>query len=132
MPEGPQVKDSVEKGVLVLTVDYSPELLLERGASVRLSQELLRHYEDFRDNQKVKTTSCVVDIQAQVAGSPLVRALFDLLQTVFGRAAGQAVVVNYPEEYLQSLTSLGLPALAGFTLAGSKEEALRKVTKLKE
>ena len=80
MAEELRVEGKVEKGVILLTVLFSEELLLQTGASNRLSKELTERYQEIRDKEKarVEITSCVVEIRSETAGSPLVRALFEL------------------------------------------------------
>ena len=130
MAEELRVEGKVEQGVILLTVHYSDELLLKTGSSKRLSKELTDKYQEFRKKERVgvKNISCVVDIQSEIAGSPLVRALFELWKEVVSKEGGQVVCVNYPADYLDSLTSLGLPTLPGFSLAETKEEAIQKLT----
>ena len=129
MAEELRVEGKVEEGVILLSVRYGQELLLERGTSERLSKELTGRYRQIREKANVKTISCIVEIQSEVAGSPVVRALFDLWREVVGKEGGQVVCVNYPQEYIDSLTSLGLPSLAGFSLAETKGEAIQKLLK---
>jgi len=57
-----------------------------------------------------------------VLGSSLVRALFDLYKVVSADSA-KLICVSYPEDYMDSLTSLGLTALPGFKLTNSLGEA---------
>ena len=79
------------------------------------------------DDPEIKTNSCVVKIDSEVAGSPVVRALFELWREVVEKRGGQVICVGYPEDYLYSLTSLGLPALNGFSLASTEEEAVERL-----
>ncbi len=127
MPEKLAVKGNVEEGVILLTISFGQELLFERGARERLSNELMNRYREIREKENVKSTSCVVEIQSDTAGSPLVRALFELWKEIVGKEGGQVICVGYPSDYIDSLTSLGLPSLGGFSLANSKEEAFSKV-----
>jgi hypothetical protein len=131
MAEEIRVDTKVEKGVILLTVRYGQELLLKKDARERLSKELTRRYREIleKEHEKVETTSCVVKIQAEVAGSPLVRALFELWKEVVGKEGGQVICVNYPPDYIDSLTALGLPTLAGFSLASTEAEAIQKLIK---
>ncbi len=127
MSEALTVKKNVENGVILLKVNFNEELLLKMDAGVTISQELKKRYQEVRDRDRAKLTtiSCVVDINSEIAGSPLVRGLFELWREVVQKDGGQVVCVNYPKDYIDSLTSLGLPALAGFNLAGSTEEAIK-------
>jgi hypothetical protein len=66
-----------------------------------------------------------VSIKAKTAGSPLVRAIFELYKVVSAEAA-TLFCASYPENYMESLTTLGLPALPGFKLTKTLEEALQE------
>lgn len=127
MAQDLKIDGEVKDGVIVLTVSFGPELLLERGARERLSTQLKDQYEKQRLSGGATTTSCVVMIDSEVAGSPLVRALFELYREVVGRQSGQVVVASYPQDYQESLSSLGLPSLDGFRLAFDEEEAIGRV-----
>jgi len=132
MAEELQVEGSITKeGVILLVVKYGQELLLKEGAPERLSKALTGRYREMlgKDGGKVRTMSCVVEIQSEIAGSPLVRALFELWKEVVGKESGQVICVNYPPDYIDSLTSLGLPSLAGFSLAVTREEAIQSLMK---
>jgi hypothetical protein len=120
------VTRSIEQGIVVLRVDYSPELLLRRDASKRLGDEFVNQYESAIKEEGAATRSCVVEIKASTAGSPLVRALYDLYRKVY-EDGGQVFCVGYPPDYISSLTALGLPSLAGFNLAREKAEAIQKL-----
>ena len=127
MAEDLKVTTALEQGVVVLTVSYGPELMLTNTASKKLSEELVGAYQkETGKNGSANTGSCVVIIEAQTAGSPLVRALFELYKTV-SADGGQVICIGFPSDYIDSLTTLGLTALPGFTLAGKKEEALSKL-----
>lgn len=130
MPEDLQVNGALELGVIVLTIRYGKDLLLQDKARTQLSEEIVAAYRKSRDSagNEAKTSSCIVMIESEVAGSPLVRALYELWQEVTIKGAGQVVCVDYPDDYIDTLTSLGLPSLAGFTLAHSKEQAISIIT----
>jgi hypothetical protein len=130
MAKEPQVTGKVVKGVIVLTMRYGQELLFEKDVRERLSKELTGRYHEIleKERDKIKTTSCVVKIQAEVAGSPVVRALFELWKEVVEEGVGgQVICVDYPPDYIDSLTSLGLPTLPGFSLAATEEEAIQRL-----
>ena len=127
MADSLQVTGEVKNGVVVLSLDYGRELLLREDAPARLSEELTRRYQELLDRHKPRTVSAVVEIKAKDAGSPVVRALFELWKKVVGGQSGQVVCVNYPQDYIDSLTALGLPALPGFSLAATVDDALRRV-----
>jgi hypothetical protein len=124
-----QVQGKVEQRVILLTIRYGQELLLKTEAHERLSKELTECYRKIREQERPETSSCIVEIQAEVAGSPVVRALFELWKEVVAKEGGQVVCVNYPHDYIDSLTSLGLPSLPGFNLAETKAEAIQQLTR---
>jgi hypothetical protein len=123
------VKASHERGLVVLSVEYSPEFLISRESSMRLSQDFQAKYDE--EAKKIPSTTapdCLVEIKASTAGSSLVKGLFDLYKSVNARG-GKVICVGYPKDYFNSLTSLGLPNLSGFKLAYNKDEALKQFGK---
>ena len=132
MLEELKVEGKVENNVIILSVEFNQEFLMSRQAGEQLSSELTRRYREIRQERTwgVKTSFCIVEIKSQVAGSSLVRALFELWREVVGREGGQVICVNYPAEYIDSLTSLGLPALEGFTLAETIGDAMARINKM--
>ena len=131
MAEEPQVKGEPQEGVVVLTVSFNQEFLLGTEASEQLSKKLVDRYREIleKDEKNVTNRSCVVEIQSETAGSSLVRALFELWKEVVEKNSGQVVCVNYPPDYIDSLTALGLPSLPGFNLAGTTQKALQNLAK---
>lgn len=130
MSEMLKVDSTVEDGVIVLTLSFGTELLFSSGAASQLSDDLIKGYQDALKKEPsnvLETKSCVIDIQSEVAGSPLVRALYELWQEVFRNQSGQVICVNYPDDYIDSLTSLGLPSLPGFSLDIGRKEAVERV-----
>lgn len=130
MAEELRVEGSIRQGIIVLVVIYDKELLLKGGASERLSKELTMKYRQLRETEKgqIKMVSCIVQIRAEIAGSPLVRALFELWREVVEKEGGQVVCVGYPPDYIDSLTSLGLSALPGFALANDTDAVVKQLT----
>jgi len=129
MPERLVVDAEISRGVVVLKVGYGLEQMLKDGAAKELSKRLLEEYqrkmneEAQKTNDSARTGSCVVVITAETAGSPLVRALFELYKVVTAEG-GQVICVGYPSDYIDSLTELGLPSLDGFSLATSQQAAI--------
>ena len=76
--------------------------------------------------EKCDKPSCVVIIQASTAGSPSIQALLELYKTVSG-SGGEIQIVDYPLEYRDSLSTLGMRSLPGWSHSASKEEALREI-----
>lgn len=112
----------------VLTVDYGADQMFLPQSSQTLSEKLLALYRQEVSDQPDKPAlkGCIIVINADSAGSPLVRALFELYKVV-NADGGQLFCVSYPDDYIDSLTSLGLTVLPGFHLAASKAEALKKL-----
>lgn len=113
-----------DSGAAVLTVDYGLEEMLRDEAAPEISKLLLDEYRRLEQDPKTTMRSCVVAIQAETAGSPLVRSLFELYKLV-NAGGGQVVVANYPADYIDSLTFLGLTDLDGFETAPTEEAALK-------
>lgn len=126
MTEGLEIEGRVERSLIILTVSYGKELLLETGAGRSFSEEIVRCYRTLRDTQAghPEVPVCLVEIKSEVAGSPLVRALYELWQEVVKKGNGQVICIDYPEDYIDTLTSLGLPSLGGFTLFPTTESAV--------
>ena len=126
-----EIAPSDTRGILVLTVTYGPELMFLEATYEHLSERLCAAYDDgikagFK-NGKIKTKSCIVSIQASTAGSPLARALFNLWEKVTA-AGGQVVCANFPVSYIEVISSLGLPALTGFSMANTVEDAVKRLS----
>lgn len=116
-----------EKGVILLTISYDEELLFQADTSGLLSNKLIEEYQKNLKAPGVENKSCIVKIDSEVAGSPIVRALFALWKEVVKTTGNQVICVGYPEDYLYSLTSLGLPTQKGFSLASTEDEAVKKL-----
>ena len=117
------VKHFTERDVVVLEVSYGLEMALQEAAGESLTRELLDAYEITRQDGQIENPSCLVVLVATTAGSPLLRALFELYQRVQSER-GELICVDFPTDYLASLTSLGLTELRGFRLSHSRDEAL--------
>lgn len=71
-----EVTSRLEQGVTVLTVTYDPARMGDPDAPSELAQEFTDEYNLLE--KQATTKSCVVVINSQVAGSPIVRALIEL------------------------------------------------------
>jgi len=116
------VNAELEEGAVVLTVDYGPEQMFQQEGSKALSEEFLKKYNEATQSDGSSRSSIVV-VEADTAGSPLLKALFDLYKKVTAERK-QLICVGYPRAYIRSLTTLGLLSLSGFKLAESKKAAL--------
>jgi hypothetical protein len=108
---------------VVLTVGYGPQVMLETSGST-ISQRLIEKYNSLVP--EAQNRSCAVIVNAETAGTPLVRALFEIYKTVM-QGGGKVVVANYPKEDIDSLAVLGLLDLDGFELAADEEDAFKKL-----
>ena len=127
MLEKPQISGDTKDGVIVLTINYDEEQLLKKGKKERFSNVLTNEYENFRKN--VDNPSCIVKIESEVAGSAIIRALFELWKRVHEKEKGKVICVDYPKDYINSLSAIGLTALSGFKLASTVEKAINKIKK---
>lgn len=127
MTDDLRVDKRCENGVPVLTIDYGTEQMFQARVSELLSERLVNAYRTLlsESHEHEPARACIVVIKAETAGSPLVRALFDLYKVVHA-GSGTLICVSYPKAYMDSLTSIGLTVLPGFFLAETEDEAFRK------
>lgn len=121
------VEGQVEEGVFVLRLKPSEGQSQPRARNL-LINEVVLHYQNLRKNNREHLPSCVIVLPPlMVADSPLGRVLFKLWEAVANIGlGGQVICVNYPKQYLHTLIILGITSLPGFSLAETKEEALRR------
>jgi len=93
-----------------------------------LSKSVVTMYETLvnQEGSSDQGRSCILIIVAKTAGSPIVRAVFELYKVVTD-AGGELMVVDYPSAYSESLTGLGILALPGFSLAPNLEDAMSRL-----
>jgi hypothetical protein len=128
MNEPTQVEGQVSDGVVVLRLKPGEQVLSTPKARSRLIADLPQRYRELRQDDKVKSRSCVVVFPPLVVDSPLGRALFKLWEAIASAGeGGQLVCVNYPQQFLPMLTTLGITSLPGFSLADTEKEALDKL-----
>ncbi len=118
-----QIEYEFKRGVPVITVGYGPEQMLKIDVAKDLSTRMIETYDELTGQRGIETGSCVVVITAETAGSPLVRALFELYKLVFAKG-GQVICVGFPADYIQALITIGMPALEGFSLGSDEEQAV--------
>lgn len=123
MHDSLKIESEMRESIPLLTVDYQEKELFVQNFSQVLADELKASFRKLVGSTLPDRAPCIVHIKASTAGSPLVRALFDLYKVV-NASSGLLVCAEYPVEYMSSLTSLGLPILPGFRLANSLPEAL--------
>ena len=138
MVESPTVKGSIDRqtlasaeyAVVSLDIAFEPSEMFRPETAEDLEGKLIAKYEECRAAAS-KAVDCFAYIRSDAAGSPLVKALFDLWEHVTSHG-GQLICCNYPTDYIPSLMSLGLPSLPGFTLARSRAEAFKRLDTLKK
>src|SRR5690348_4618576 len=124
MNESLDVNGESRAGVPIITVQYGPEGMLQSKGAV-LSRRMRDEYE--RLSKDSANRSLVVDIKADTAGSPLIRALVDLYKSVTARK-GQLICAGYPRDFIPALRALGVTGLPGFHLvSGGADAALSSV-----
>lgn len=120
------IDGNVEHNVIVLTVRYRLELLLQEDSDKQFRDKLVQEYHKLLANNTLVNASCIVNIQSQDAGGPLIRGLFELWKEVT-RKDGRVICANFPPEHITSLTTLGLIGLKDFSTTRTKEDAIKKV-----
>ncbi len=108
-------------GIPVLEIDYDDNQMFRPRIAPLLAEKLVERYRSLPTQEPPPV--CIVHIKAKVAGSPLVRAVFELYK-VLSADSGTLFCASYPVNFMESLTSLGLTALPGFKLAATLEEAM--------
>jgi hypothetical protein len=128
MPTNFTIEGSVREGAVEICVSYPDSAIIDAGFDEPFRQQLVQKYEEYARRQPDQ--DCILTISATVAGSQVVRGIFELYKVVRARS-GALICANYPPDYVRALTDLGLPSLPGFELCGSLEEARTKRTKLR-
>jgi hypothetical protein len=122
MNEQVQVTGVVDtQDVPIITLNYGPDME-KQGAEI--SSKLTEEYETLR--KLTKNPSVVVDIHADTAGSHVIRALYNLYKTVHA-SGGRLVCIGYPNDYLPSLSTLGLLDQPGFLIGDGREDAIARL-----
>ncbi len=126
MKDALEIKGQWQKSGPLIEIDYSPAQMFQPKTSALLSEKLVNEYRTLREaHDEEEPKFCILWIKATTAGSPLVRAIFELYKVLHADSA-TLICACYPVAYMESLTSLGLPTLPGFILATSVEEALSR------
>ena len=120
----PEFKAVLEhQNVVVITVSYGPKHHLRSADELKTAVTELFV-------QKSKTVdvkcSCIIRLICDIADSHLVRAIFELYKVV-NKRDGILVCVGYPEEFLDSLTAVGVHQLPKFFLRATKAEAFKEI-----
>lgn len=118
------VVSTTDRGFTVLSVSFSPNNLLMDGFSDRLTRDLVESYVETRAG--LDKADCLVVMEAEVAGSAVVRSLFELYKLTQANR-GRLICVGFPETYVSSLAALGVLDLPGFELGANRDEALSEL-----
>jgi hypothetical protein len=123
-----KIEASVRAGSVELEASYPEYAIIDAGFDEPFRQQLVEKYESLAQTQTNR--DCILSITAKVAGSQVVKGIFELYKVVHARS-GILICANYPPEYIRALSDLGLPSLPGFELCSSLEEARTKMEKLR-
>lgn len=122
MPDELGVSGRREGNVAVLEVSFETEIYERREDIRSLSAQLPQKYKDLR-RESSDVRGCVVMIRSEVAGSSLIRGLFELYKMVTTQG-GRLICVNFPADFVPSLTALGILDLPAFSLASDEKQAV--------
>jgi hypothetical protein len=123
-----KVEASVREGSVELQASYPEYAIIDAGFDEPFRKQLVEKYESLAQTQTNR--DCILSITARVAGSQVVKGIFELYKVVRARS-GILICANYPPEYVRALSDIGLPSLPGFELCSSLEEARTKMEKLR-
>jgi hypothetical protein len=123
MAEPLQIQGRWHDSVPLIEVDYAASQMFLPKTSELLAEKLVEKYKALTAEREQTPRACILWIKAKTAGSPLVRAIFELYKVLHADAA-TLYCAEYPENYMESLTALGLPALPGFKLTETVQKAL--------
>ncbi len=128
MTEDITVNATVSAGSVEIEASYPEFAIIDAGFDEPFRKQLVEKYEAIAGTQTNR--DCILSITARVAGSQVVKGIFELYKVVRARS-GILICANYPPDYVRALTDLGLPSLPGFELCGSVEEARDKMERLR-
>lgn len=117
----PTVTASVVDAVIVLTMDYPNKSATDHDVIEELGRCLCEGYRAHAEPR----SHCVLAILPDVAGSRIVAAIFETYKVV-DQNKGQLYLVGYPNEYLASMTALGMTTLPRFHMANTVAEAIEE------
>ncbi|KKN15693.1 hypothetical protein LCGC14_0983320 [marine sediment metagenome] len=115
------VTASVDDSVVVLAVDYPDKEARDQLAAKELGRRLCEEYEKHAE----AGAPCVVSIVPDVAGSRIVYGIFEAYKVVV-QNKGALFLVGYPDEYLASITALGMTTLPHFHMENSVADAVER------
>jgi hypothetical protein len=119
-----KVEPAVRQGVIEITASYPEFAMTDAGFDEPFRQQLVQSYEKLAKTQE--NPNCILTLKVEVAGSPVVKAIYELWKAVRARL-GVLILADYPPDYVRALTDLGLPSLPGFELVSNTNEAREKM-----
>jgi hypothetical protein len=119
-----EITASVQGNAVILRVSYGANQML-RGDSDILAKQLISNYERF-GLKPPYARHCIVVVDAPNAGSLFVKALFKLYEQVRNNK-GRLICAQYPDDYIDTLLTLGLPQLPGFDILDGINQALHEL-----
>jgi hypothetical protein len=122
------IEPAVREGAVEITASYPEFAIIDAGFDEPFRQRLVESYEKLAQTQASR--DCILTLNVKVAGSPVVKAIYELWKAVRARL-GVLVLANYPPDYVRALTDLGLPSLPGFELCSNTNEAREKMVTLR-
>ena len=123
------ISSTNKAGIAVLAIDYDFEAIQKPRAHI-VTDKFTQSYE--KEKKKApNVSSCVISIKPEYSTSTLNNAIFELWKTV-RESGGILVCVDYPKEYIRSLTNLGMLGLEGFALSDTEDAAINSVTQRKK
>jgi hypothetical protein len=109
-----------------IVMSYGPQVLASQPMSKKLSSLVVEKYLELSgDPPSAASQVCILEIRATVAGSRVVKAVYDVFSAVRARG-GTLFCVGYPNKYITALATLGLLGLQGFALEDGIESALAR------
>jgi hypothetical protein len=111
---------AVKDGVLVISIQLAEEAELFDNPD-HVTDEILQAYNTV--TASLQNRSCVVVTKTQAATSQLIRILYRLYREC-QKNHGNLYVCEFPQEYMISLSTLGLTELPGFRLRATEVDAV--------
>lgn len=122
------IEAAVREGVVEITASYPEFAISDTGFDEPFRKQLVQSYEELAQTQENR--DCILTLEVKVAGSPVVKAIYELWKAVRARL-GVLILADYPPDYVRALTDLGLPSLPGFELVSNTNEAREKMVTLR-
>ncbi|MGA2988055.1 MAG: hypothetical protein ABSG32_30100 [Terriglobia bacterium] len=118
------IEPTLSEGVIEITATYPEFAISDAGFDEPFRKQLVQSYEKLAQTQENR--DCILTLKVKVAGSPVVKAIYELWKVVRARS-GFLILADYPPNYVRALTDLGLPSLPGFDLVSDTNEARQKM-----